>query len=206
MLGDLPAEVRVVVVDNGSTDRTAEVARAHGAEVVSEPRRGYGSAVQAGMRHLAADPPAVMVVLDADHADRPELIGHLVGPILDDYADLVLSERTMTAERGALTPQQVFGNWLATRLIRRQTGFAYRDMGPFRAIRWSSLTTLAMVDPTWGWNVEMQMKAVYRGLRIVEVPLPYRARQVGVSKISGSLRGSARAGVRILQAVRRYAE
>jgi glycosyltransferase involved in cell wall biosynthesis len=201
VLGDLPPGVRAVVVDNGSEDATAHVAAAGGAEVVHEPRRGYGTAVQAGFAHLRAHPPEVVVILDADHADHPELIGHLVTPILDGYADFVLSERTLTAEPGALSPQQVLGNWLATRLIRRRTGFAYRDMGPFRAIRWSSLVSLQMTDPTWGWNVEMQMKAVYRGLRILEVPLPYRQRRAGRSKISGSVRGTVRAGYRILGAV-----
>lgn len=206
MINALPVGLRVIVVDNGSTDRTASVAQQHGSEVVSEPRRGYGSAVQAGLRHLASAPPDVVVILDADHADSPELIGHLVNPILDGYADLVLSERTLTAASGALSPQQVFGNWLATHLIRRKTSFAYRDMGPFRAVRWTSLEALALSDPTWGWNVEMQMKAVYRGLRILEVPLPYGTRRAGKSKISGSIRGTVRAGVRILQAVQRYAE
>lgn len=204
MLGDLPPAVRVILVDNGSTDDTASVASGLGAEVVHEPRRGYGSAIQAGMRHLRADPPEVMVVLDADHADHPELIGHLVTPVLDGYADFVLADRTMTAEPGALSPPQRFGNQLATSLIRRATGFAYRDMGPFRAIRWDSLELLQMRDPTWGWNVEMQMKAVHHELRILEVPLPYRARRKGHSKISGSIRGTIRAGVRILQAVHTY--
>ncbi|MCO4743956.1 MAG: glycosyltransferase family 2 protein [Proteobacteria bacterium] len=201
---DLPDGVRVVVVDNGSTDDTARVAAQLGCEVVHEPRRGYGSAVQAGMAHLGPKPPEVVVILDADHADHPELIGHLATPILDGEADLALSERTLTAERGALTPPQRAGNWLATHLIRRSTGYAYRDMGPFRAVRWTSLIALDMQDPTWGWNVEMQMKAVHHQLRILEIPLPYRARQKGKSKISGSIRGTLRAGARILLAVHTY--
>lgn len=204
VLADLPTGLRIVVVDNGSTDATATIAAKLGAEVVSEPTRGYGTAVQAGMQRLADDPPEVVVILDADHADHPELIGHLVTPILDDIADFTLGERTRTAERGALSPQQRIGNWLATRLIRRATGHAYYDMGPFRALRWDSLMALDMQDPTWGWNVEMQMKAVHHRLRILELPLPYRARRKGRSKISGSIRGTLRAGVRILQAVHTY--
>jgi len=204
VLADLPADVRVVVVDNGSTDGTADVATSGGATVLYEPRRGYGTAVLAGLAHLAADPPDVVVILDADHADDPGRIDALTGPIFRDEADLVLSDRTRTAEPGALQPAQVAGNWLATWLMRAVTGHAYLDMGPFRAIRWTSLMTLGMEDPTWGWNVEMQMKAVHHGLRIQEVPLPYRRRHAGRSKISGTVRGTARAGAKIVWAVRRY--
>jgi hypothetical protein len=204
VLADLPPVDRVVVVDNGSTDATARVAQAHGAEVVFAPRRGYGTAVQAGMNHLRGDPPDVLVILDADHADPAERLSELVDPIARGEADLVQIDRTRTAEPGALTTVQRLGNALATALIARTTGHRFRDMGPFRAIRWSALEALAMEDPTWGWNVEMQMKAVQSGLRIREVPLPYRARARGESKISGSLRGAARAGVRILWAVNRY--
>ncbi len=204
VLADLPPVDRVLVVDNGSDDGTGEVARAHGAEVVWAPRRGYGTAVMAGMNRLRAHPPDVLVVLDADHADPPEALPRLVQPIADGLADLVLSDRTTTAEAGALTFVQRFGNGLATTLMRLVSGHAYADMGPFRAIRWTSLESLAMEDPTWGWNVEMQLKAVRHGLRVVEIPLPYRARARGRSKISGSLRGAARAGVRILYAVNRY--
>jgi glycosyltransferase involved in cell wall biosynthesis len=204
VLADLPPVHRVVVVDNGSTDGTPQVARDAGAEVVEEPRRGYGSAVQRGIRALHDDPPEVLVILDADHADRPDLLHRLVGPILADEADLVLSERSATAEPGALTPAQRYGNWLATRLMARACGHAYRDLGPFRAIRWTSLQALGMEDPTWGWNVEMGLKAAKHGLRILEVPMPYRRRHSGRSKISGTIRGTVRAGARILWAVARY--
>ncbi len=204
VLRDLPEVWRVVVADNGSRDGTADVARAGGAEVVIEPRRGYGSAVLAGIRHLTGDPPDVLVVLDADHADRPELLPTLVAPIAADEADFVLADRTRTAEPGALGAQQRLGNWLATRLMHLASGHRYQDMAPFRAIRWTSLTRLGMVDPTWGWNVEMQLKAVRRGLRIREIALPYRRRAAGRSKISGSVRGTIRAGGRILWAVRHY--
>jgi glycosyltransferase involved in cell wall biosynthesis len=204
VLADLPLVYRRVVVDNGSIDDTAARAVACGAEVVFEPRRGYGSAVQAGLRALADDPPDIVVILDADHADRPELLERLVAPIRRGEADIVLSDRTRSAEPGALQPTQRFGNWLATRLMRVTTGHRYADMGPFRAVRWSSLQRLQLEDATWGWNVEMQMKAVHHHLRILEVPLPYRPRRAGKSTISGSLRGSARAGWRILRTVARY--
>ncbi|HHO49689.1 MAG TPA: glycosyltransferase family 2 protein [Deltaproteobacteria bacterium] len=204
VLGDLPEVERVVVVDNGSIDETTQVAARLGAEVVCAPRRGYGTAVQAGINHLWGDPPEVLVILDADHADPPEALGLLVQPIAEDVADLVLSDRTTTAEPDALTFVQRFGNGLATRLIQLVSGHRYRDMGPFRAIRWSSLLQLQLEDPTWGWNVEMQLKAIRAGLRVLELPLPYRARTKGRSKISGSLRGAARAGVKIVYAVARY--
>lgn len=205
VLADLPAWVdRVIVVDNGSRDATAEVAVREGAELVRAPRRGYGTAVQAGLLRLADAPPDIVLVLDADHADHPELAHRLVDPVVDGVADLVMIDRTLHAEPAALTFPQRFGNALAVRLIGATVGVRTHDMGPFRAIRYDRLVALAMEDPTWGWNVEMQMKAVHHGLRILEVPLPYRRRTKGRSKISGSLVGAARAGVRILAAVRRY--
>lgn len=205
VLAALPPVGRVVVVDNGSTDDTAAVARAGGAHVVSEPRRGYGTAVLAGLAALATDPPQVVVILDADHSDSPELLPRLVEPILDDQADMVLSDRSRTAAPGALTRVQRFGNRFATTLMWGVSGHRYRDMGPFRAVRWDALQALGMRDPTWGWNVEMQLKAVQHGLRIREIPVPYGARRAGESKISGDLQGAARAGARILWAVGRYA-
>jgi glycosyltransferase involved in cell wall biosynthesis len=200
----IPEGYRVVLIDNGSDDDTAGVARRLGAEVVHEPRRGYGTALLGGIRLLGEDPPDVAVILDADGADPPELMDRLLAPIRHDRADLVLSDRTQHAEPGSLSRTQRYGNRLATRLIAWQTGHRYRDMGPFRAIRWSSLLRLQMSDPTWGWNVEMQMKAIKRGIRVLEIPLPYRRRIRGESKISGSLSGATRAGYRILLAVHRY--
>lgn len=204
VIAALPADVRCIVIDNGSTDNTASIAVSAGAEVIAEPRRGYGSAVQAGLRHLAADPPDVVVILDADHADDPQRIQRLLEPIVAGDADLVLADRSLTAEAGALTLPQRFGNRLATALIAGISGRHYRDMGPFRALSWSAVQRLDLVDPTWGWNLEMQLKAAQRGLRVLEIPLPYRKRRAGQSKISGSFTGSVRAGYRILWAVNRY--
>ena len=195
---------RVVVVDNGSTDRTAHLALEGGAELVLEERRGYGSACLAGFAHLEENPPEIVVVLDADGSDHVEDLPLLLRPILKGEADLVLGERVSLATRGALLPNQRFGNLLATRLIRRWTGWTYRDMGPFRAVRWEALQLLRMSDPAYGWNVEMQMKAVQHGLRIQEVPVRYRLRGGGRSKISGTLRGTLKAGIGILRAAWRY--
>lgn len=195
VLAEIPGrpEVRVVVVDNASTDATAAVARAAGAEVVAEPRPGYGSACQAGLRHLAADPPEIVVILDGDHSDYPEELPLLVEPILRDEADLVCGSRVERAAPGALPPQVRWGNALATTMIRVLFGHRYRDMGPFRALRWSALRALDLQDPAYGWNAEMQVKALQRGLRVREVPVRYRAR-TGTSKISGTLRGTLGAG------------
>ncbi len=203
VLRDLPPVGQVIVVDNGSTDRTAAVARAGGATVVSEPQRGYGAACLAGIAAARAAGAEVVVILDADHADDPTLLDRLVGPVLAGEADLVLSDRTRGAEPGALLPHQRHGNRLATGLIRLSTGHRYADMGPFRAVHMAALDRLGMVDTNYGWNVEMQMKAVHHGLRIREVAMPYRAR-VGVSKISGTVRGTLRAGTKIIWSVWRY--
>lgn len=204
VLADLPDVWRCIVVDNGSTDGTARIAERCGAEVVREPQRGYGRAVRAGIDYLRPEPPEILVILDADHADAPNTLPALIEPIRQGDADLVQIDRSRTAEPRALTAVQRLGNGLATSLIRLVTGHAYADMGPFRAIRWEALEALDMGDPTWGWNVEMQMKAVHHGLIIVEIPLPYRRRLRGRSKISGTMTGAVRAGYRILLAVHRY--
>ena len=150
VLADLPEVHRVVVVDNGSTDGTAVVARRHGAEVVYAPRRGYGTAIQAGMNHLRGAPPDILVILDADHADPADRLPDLTGPIARDEADLVLSDRSGTAEPGAMTFPQRFGNRLATTLIAGVTGTRYRDLGPFRAVGWAAIERLRMEDPVLG--------------------------------------------------------
>jgi len=186
----------VVVADNGSSDRTSEVAKEHGARVLFEPRRGYGSACLAAIRALkSAD---VVVFLDGDFSDHPEQMGRLVDPIAAGDADFVVGSRVLGShEPGALTTQARFGNWLATRLIRLFWKVAYTDLGPFRAIRHSALESLEMADPDYGWTVEMQIKAAARGIRAQEVPVDYR-RRVGRSKVSGTFRGVFGAGYKIL--------
>jgi glycosyltransferase involved in cell wall biosynthesis len=208
VLADLPKDVveEVVVIDNGSSDRTAEMARAQGATVLSEPRRGYGSACLAGIEYLKAKEPDVVVFLDADYSDYPDELPAVIQPILTEEYDFVLGSRTKgKAEPGALLFQARFGNALATSLIRWLYGFPYSDLGPFRAIRFSALLNLGMIDRTYGWNVEMQIKAVRRHLRIAEVPVRYRKRAGGESKVSGTIKGTLLAGYKILWTVFRYA-
>lgn len=204
VVADIPDWVDdIVVADNGSSDRTAEVARAAGARVVAAPERGYGAACQAAIAAIAN--PDILVFVDGDYSDRPSEMGALVDPIARGEADLALGSRIESASlSGALQPHQRFGNWLACRIIRRFWGVSYEDLGPFRAIRRDSLQQLAMTDRGYGWTVEMQIKAIMAGLAHVEVPVTYRPR-IGVSKISGTLRGSVQAGITILGVVFRLA-
>ncbi len=189
----------VVVVDNGSSDATAEVARAHGARVVSEPRRGYGSACLTGIAALKG--PGVVVFLDADFSDYPEEMSLLVDPIAQGEADMVIGSRTLgRRESGALTPQARFGNWLACTLIRLLWKVSYSDLGPFRAVRLATLRRLDMRDRNYGWTVEMQIKAAREGIRIREAPVSYR-RRIGKSKVSGTVRGVLGAGTKILYTI-----
>lgn len=205
VLRDLPRDrvTRVVVVDNGSKDRTAEVARSHGAEVVTEPRRGYGSACLAGIAQ--AGDAEVIAFLDADYSDHPEELPSLLDPIENGDADLVIGSRMVWPEsRRALLPQARFGNWLASLLLHWRYGARVSDLGPFRAIRRDALERLEMRDRDYGWTVEMQARAFARGLRVVEVPVRYRPR-IGQSKISGTIRGSVKAGIKILFTIAREA-
>jgi glycosyltransferase involved in cell wall biosynthesis len=200
-----PPVRRVVVTDNASTDGTAQAARRAGAVVVTEPRPGYGSACLASLAWMRAnDPPDIVVFLDADFSDHPEELPSLVRPIVDDEADLVIGSRvTGRRQRGALLPQARIGNFVACVLIRILYGHRYTDLGPFRAVRWPALEKLAMVDRDFGWTAEMQVKALRHGLRVTEVPVSYRHR-VGVSKITGTVRGTILAGYKILATVLRY--
>src|SRR5262245_51748320 len=190
VLNDLPQGVveEVVVIDNGSSDRTSEVARAGGATVLSEPRRGYGWACLAGIEYLKTKNPDIVVFLDADYSDHPDELPAVVEPIIAEGYDFVIGSRTKgEADPGALLFQARFGNALATCLIRLLYGFSYSDLGPFRAIHFSTLLELGMTDRTYGWNVEMQIKAVQQKLRITEVPVRYRKRAGGESKVSGTI-------------------
>jgi len=190
---------RVVVGDNGSSDGTPEVARRGGADVVVEPRRGYGSACLRAV--AAAGAVDVLVFLDADGSDDPREIGSLLRPIAANEADLVIGSRVRRAEPGALTPVQRFGNALACTLIRWFWAVSTTDLGPFRAVRRTTFEALEMKDPDFGWTVEMQVKAAQRGVRLAEIPVRYRRRTRGRSKVSGTIRGSVRAGVRILSTI-----
>jgi glycosyltransferase involved in cell wall biosynthesis len=194
----VPREIdRTLIVDNGSTDGTAGVARMHGACVVEEPRSGYGSACLAGLKALEKNPPDIVAFADADGSDDLSRLFDLMDPLLNDEADLVLGKRT-TEESGALSGRQRFGNRLATSLINFFWGYGYEDLGPMRVITWASLQTLEMSDRNYGWTIEMQIRALKRGLRIKEFPVPYRRRVAGHSKVSRNLSGSLQAGIKII--------
>jgi glycosyltransferase involved in cell wall biosynthesis len=204
VIGDIPTWVDVTIVaDNGSEDGTGDVARAAGAIVVVEREKGYGAACLAGIAALPA--VDVVVFLDGDYSDHPADMADLVDPIAAGAVDFVLASRAIgEREAGSLTPQQRFGNWLATTLIRLIWGQRYTDLGPFRAIRRSTLDGLAMRDRNFGWTVEMQIKAAERHVRVAEVPARYR-RRIGVSKVSGTIKGTIMAGYKILYVIGRHA-
>ncbi|MCH9651449.1 MAG: glycosyltransferase family 2 protein [Deltaproteobacteria bacterium] len=207
VLRDLPRPPvqRIIVADNNSTDDTARVALEGGAVVVPAPRQGYGSACLSGLEYLRRhEPPEIVVFIDGDYSDHPEELPRIIEPILEDRADMVIGSRVLgQRERGALLPQARAGNFVACWLMRLLYRHRYTDLGPFRAIRWSSLEALAMEDPDFGWTAEMQVKALRHHLRVVEVAASYRKR-VGVSKITGTLKGTFMAGYKILWTVFRY--
>ncbi|MEE2787968.1 MAG: glycosyltransferase family 2 protein [Myxococcota bacterium] len=197
---------RIIVVDNGSTDETASLARAGGACVVNEGRRGYGQACLTGLAALADDPPEVVLFVDGDGADDPRDIPLVLAPILAGTAAFVVGSRTRgPIEPGALTFVQHFGNLLSCRLVHLFFGVQFTDLGPLRAIRWSSLQALDMQDTNFGWTVEMQVKAARRGVSSTEVPVRCRRRYAGESKVSGTVKGSIKAGVKILYTIAREA-
>ncbi|MBA3836275.1 MAG: glycosyltransferase family 2 protein [Sphingomonas sp.] len=206
VLGAIPARVdHVIVADNGSTDGSADVARTHGARTVNVPQAGYGRACLAAIADAETLGADIIVFLDGDHSDYPEQMPQLYTPIVAGEADMVIGSRTRGRRTArALTPQQIFGNALACWLIARIWGYRYTDLGPFRAIRTSALRQLAMAEQTYGWTVEMQIRAVQHRLRIIEVPVDYRAR-IGKSKVSGTVRGVVLAGYYILAMIARAA-
>ena len=208
VLLDIPKNLvrEIVVVNNNSTDNTRKVAEEHGANVVDETSKGYGNACLKGIEYLCSKTikPDIVVFLDADYSDYPEQLKYLVSPIIQKEKDFVIGSRVMgVAEQKSMTIQQRFGNWLATRLIHLFYGFRYTDLGPFRAIDFNKLLDLEMNDTTYGWTVEMQLKAIKNKLRIMEVPVNYRKR-IGVSKISGTIKGTFLAGYKILSTIFKY--
>jgi len=208
VLGDIPSDwiAEVVVVDNGSKDNTAKNAREAGATVLSEPRRGYGSACLAGIEYLKnlPEPPAIVVFLDADYSDFPDQIPEVVGPILNHDMDMVIGSRALGKRaKGSMTIPQVFGNKLATTLLKWIYGADFTDLGPFRAIRFSTLLQLNMIDTNYGWTVEMQVKAAKQKIKFTEVPVNYRER-IGISKVSGTVKGVFMAGYKIIWTIFKY--
>ena len=204
---DIPVDLvmEVVVVDNASTDDTADNARRAGATVISENRRGYGFACLRGITYAKQHDPDIAVFLDGDYSDHPDEMKLLLEPILRRKADFVVGSRTTGAcEPGAMLPQAILGNRWACWLMRRLWGVRYTDLGPFRAIRFADLIRLNMQDTTFGWTIEMQIKAHLAGLRIAEVPVSYR-RRTGISKITGTVQGTIRASVKILCTLLRFA-
>ncbi len=207
VLEDIPSGLadEVVVVNNNSTDATASIAEAAGATVLHEPRRGYGSACLTGVSYVLARGYDIIVFLDADYSDHPEEMTLLVESITMNGNEMVIGSRSLgPREEGAMLPQALFGNWLATGLMRLIWGARFTDLGPFRAITAGALRRIGMRDTNYGWTIEMQIKATRLGLRCAEIPVSYR-RRIGVSKITGTVGGTVRAGWKILYTIARYA-
>ena len=196
----------IVVVDNRSTDSTAKVAAEAGATVLSQPQKGYGNACLKGIEYASQleDLPEIIVFLDGDFSDYPEEMPEVVAPIIEQDMDLVIGSRALgKRENGSMTPQQVFGNWLATTLMRWFYGVKFTDLGPFRAIKFEKLLEIEMKDRTYGWTVEMQLKAAKHQLKCCEVPVNYKKR-IGFSKVSGTVKGTVMAGYKILWTIFKY--
>ncbi|WP_289043311.1 glycosyltransferase family 2 protein [uncultured Olleya sp.] len=207
VINDIPKLVdEVIVVSNNSTDLTETNAKNAGATVLKESNKGYGYACLKGMDYIAkqTNKPDIIVFLDGDYSDYPEELTKIIAPILDKNTDFVIGARVKNLrEEGSMTPQQIFGNWLATTLMSLFFGAKFTDLGPFRAIKYDKLLALNMVDKTYGWTVEMQLKALKQKLTYIEVPVNYRNR-IGVSKVSGTIKGSIFAGVKILTWIFKY--
>ena len=209
VINDIPTIVdEIIVISNNSTDKTEVNATKAGATVLKESRKGYGYACLKGMEYISnleiSQQPEIIVFLDGDYSDYPAQLTELVAPIIDDNIDFVIGSRVKELrETGSMTPQQVFGNWLATFLMKVFFAAKFTDLGPFRAIKYQKLLQLKMEDKTYGWTVEMQLKAIKQHFSYLEVPMKYRNR-IGVSKVSGTLKGTIFAGVKILGWIFKY--
>jgi glycosyltransferase involved in cell wall biosynthesis len=207
VISEIPAIVtEIIVVSNNSTDNTESVARNAGATVLKEDQKGYGYACLLGMEHIAKTDPDtdIVVFLDGDYSDYPIELLLLIKPILENNVDMVIGARVADLRLpNSMTPQQVFGNWLATFLMKIFFGAKFTDLGPFRAIKYQKLLDLKMEDKTYGWTVEMQLKALKQNLSYVEVPVRYRKR-IGISKVSGTIKGTVMAGFKILGWIFKY--
>jgi len=207
VINDIPKIVdEVIVVSNNSSDNTEENARKAGATVLTENQRGYGYACLKGMSYVNKQEvkPDIIVFLDGDYSDYPKELTKIVKPILEENINFVIGSRVKRLrEKGSMTPQQVFGNWLATTLMRIMFGAKFTDLGPFRAIKYDKLLELNMEDKTYGWTIEMQLKALKQKLSYIEVPVHYKKR-IGVSKVSGTVKGTIFAGVKILGWIFKY--
>lgn len=207
VIQEIPTTVsEIIVVNNNSTDDTAANAAKAGATVLSETRKGYGYACLRGMDYIAkkSRKPTIIVFIDGDYSDYPEELNKIVKPILDENIDLVIGARIKALrEEGSMTPQQIFGNKLATFLMKLFFGSTFTDLGPFRAIKYEKLLEMEMVDKTYGWTIEMQLKALKNKMSYVEIPVHYKKR-IGVSKVSGTLKGSIFAGAKILGWIFKY--
>lgn len=207
VVNDIPKIVdEIIVINNNSTDNTAINAKNAGANVLHENRKGYGYACLKGMDYIENQEtkPEIVVFLDGDYSDYPEQLIALTAPIIEDNIDFVLGARVKEQrEHGAMTPQQIFGNWLATSLMKLFFGAAFTDLGPFRAIKYEKLMALKMEDKTYGWTVEMQLKALKQKFTYLEIPVKYRNR-IGVSKVSGTIKGAIFAGIKILTWIFKY--
>lgn len=207
VINDVPDIVEeVIVVNNNSTDNTKHVAKQAGATVLTEQKKGYGYACLKGMKYIADSEkkPDIIVFLDGDYSDYPGELIKIIEPINKDNIDFVIGSRVKTLrEQGSMTPQQIFGNWLATFLMKLFFGAKFTDLGPFRAIKYDKLLALNMQDKTYGWTVEMQLKAIKQNLTYTEIPVKYRNR-IGISKVSGTLKGTVLAGFKILGWIFKY--
>jgi glycosyltransferase involved in cell wall biosynthesis len=205
VIKDIPQIVsETIVVDNGSTDKTSEIAQQVGATVCYEPRKGYGYACLKGLEKCAENPPNIVVFLDGDYSDYPEQLTEIVTPIIQNKVDFVIGARvSRLREKGAMTFPQIFGNALASTLMKLFFGAKFTDLGPFRAIRYNKLLALNMSDKTYGWTVEMQLKVLKQKVNYLEIPVKYRNR-IGVSKVSGTIKGAIFAGVKILYWIFKY--